>query len=187
MNVKVTIPTSLNDITIEQCLAINSIDEQDLTDYKKENELLKIFTKIDQVDNVLKKDKDKLVTAIVKALTTEGTFKNRFTIDNIDFGMIPNFDKITASEYTDLIKYSEKEDDLHRLMAVAFRPIKLKDKFKNYQIVNYNGTNEFAELMKQTPMSIVKGFNTFFLTLSSDLEAYTRKSMEQAQAKEMAH
>lgn len=186
MDIKVSIPTSLNDITIEQYFAINSISEQDLTDYEKENELIKLFTKIEQVEAILKKDRDKLVAAVIEATIKEGTFKNRFTIGNIEFGMIPNFDKITASEYTDLIKYSEKEEDLHRLMAVAFRPIKLKDKFKNYQIVNYSGTHELCELMKQTPMSILKGFNAFFLNLSIDLEAYTQKSMEEAQAKAMA-
>ena len=186
MDIKISIPTSLNDITIEQYFAINSISEQDLTDYEKENQLIKLFTKIEQVEAILKKDRDKLVAAIIEAVQKEGTFKNRFTLGNIEFGMIPNFDKITASEYTDLIKYSEKEQDLHRLMAVAFRPIKLKDKFKNYQIVNYNGTHELCELMKQTPMSIVKGFNAFFLNLSNDLEAYTRRSMEEAQAKATA-
>ena len=186
MDIKVSIPTSLNDITIEQYFEINYISEQDLSDYEKENELIKLFTKIEQVEAILKKDRDKLVAAIIEAVQKEGTFKNRFTLGNIEFGMIPNFDKITASEYTDLIKYSEKEEDLHRLMAVAFRPIKLKDKFKNYQIVNYNGTHELCELMKQTPMSIVKGFNAFFLNLSNDLEAYTRRSMEEAQAKATA-
>ena len=123
MDIKVSIPTSLNDITIEQYFAINSISEQDLTDYEKENQLIKLFTKIEQVEAILKKDRDKLVAAIIEAVQKEGTFKNRFTLGNIEFGMIPNFDKITASEYTDLIKYSEKEQDLHRLMAVAFRPL----------------------------------------------------------------
>jgi len=97
MDIKVSIPTSLNDITIEQYFAINSISEQDLTDYEKENELIKLFTKIEQVEAILKKDRDKLVAAIIKAVQKEGKFKNRFTLGNIEFGMIPNFDKITAS------------------------------------------------------------------------------------------
>ena len=99
--------------------------------------------------------------------------------------MIPNFDKINGSEYTDLIKYSDKVEDLHRLAAVAFRPIKLKDRYKNYQISNYNGTGELSELMKDTPMSILKGFNLFFFNLSKDLEDHIRRSTAEEQVKEI--
>lgn len=185
MEVKVSIPTSLNDITIEQFQAINELAKRELSEEEESNEILKLFTGVEQVDAILQKDRDYLLSKVKEALIKEGTFQNRFTLNNIEFGMIPNFDKITGSEYTDIIKYCENEEDLHRLMAVVFRPIKLKDRFKNYQIVNYNGTHEMCELMKKTPMSIVKGFNSFFLSLSIDLEAYTRKSMEEAQAKVM--
>jgi hypothetical protein len=186
MDIKVSIPTSLNDITIEQFQAINELAKRELCEEEESDEILKLFTGIEQVDAILQKDRDYLLSKVKEALIKEGTFKNRFTIGNIEFGMIPNFDKITGSEYTDLIKYFDKIEDLHKLMAVVFRPIKLKDVFKNYQIVNYNGTHELSELMKQTPMSVVKGFNGFFLTLSNDLKAYTLKSMEEAQAKAMA-
>ena len=98
--------------------------------------------------------------------------------------MIPNFDKISGSEYTDLIKYSTNIEDLHRLMAVAFRPVKFKDRYKNYQITKYNGTGELSDIMKDTPLSIAKGFNVFFLNLSKDLEVHILKSMAEEQAKE---
>lgn len=186
MRLKVSIPESLDDFTIEQFQSINEINNKELTEEENKEEFLKLFTGVENVNDILKKDRDHLTTCIEKALIKKGSFQNRFTLNGIDFGMIPNFDKITGSEYTDIIKYFDKIEDLHKLMAVVFRPIKLKDVFKNYQIVNYNGTHELSELMKQTPMSVVKGFNGFFLTLSNDLKAYTQKSMEEAQAKAMA-
>lgn len=184
MRLKVNIPNSLDDITVEQFQRLNFLNDSDLEGERLDNEMLKLFTGVENVGDISKKDRAYILEAITNALTKVGEFKQRFKIGNIEFGLIPNFDKIVGSEYTDLIKYSENIEDLHRLIAVAYRPIKLKDVFKNYQIVNYSGTSELAELMKQTPMSIVNGFNGFFLTLSNDLEAHIQKCTAEERMKE---
>ena len=166
MKLKVNIPDSLDDITIGQFQQIDAISKRDLTGEQIDDEILKLFTGAENPGDISQVDRDSVLASIGEALTQEGEFQNRFTLNGIEFGMIPNFDKITGSEYTDLLKYADKPEHLHRLIAVAFRPIKLKDTFKNYQITNYNGTGELCEIMKDTPMSIVRGFNVFFLSLS---------------------
>jgi hypothetical protein len=183
MKRKVQIPTSQDDITVGQEQQINIIINQDLTEQEMDDEIIKLFVGLDDINDISKIDRDMFNESIGQAIQNEGEFKTKFTIGSTEFGMIPNFDKISGSEYTDLIKYSQNTEDLHRLMAVAFRPIKFKDRYKNYQITKYNGTGELSELMKQTPLSIAKGFHVFFLNLSKDLETYILKSIAEEQAK----
>jgi hypothetical protein len=54
---------------------------------------------------------------------------------------------------------------MHKLMAVLFRPIKSKVG-NNYKIVEYNGTEKRAEVMKYMPLSIVNGALVFFFEFS---------------------
>lgn len=185
MNVTVTIPNSLDDITVGQAQRLDELSKSDLDGVNLDNEILRLFLNIDNVNDISKVDRDYVLNAIQEALLDEGEFKNRFELDGINFGMIPNFDKISTSEYTDLIKYSEDIRDLHLLMAVAFRPIKNKDIFKNYNIVSYSGTSETSELMKSLPFSIAKGFEGFFLTLSNDSGRYIQRSTVEAQVRGM--
>jgi len=191
MKVKVLIPESLDDITIEQHQKLEVIKneaKEGMTDEEVrelDNKIISLFTGVEYVESMSEKDRDYFLTSIGKALVTQGEFKDRFEIDGIEFGMIPNFDKITGSEYTDLIKYYNKVEDLHRFFAVAYRPTRLKDIFKNYDIVSYTGTSEMSEIMKKTPMSIVEGFHAFFLTLSNDLGNHIQKCMLEEQMKEM--
>ena len=185
MSVKVKIPTSLDDITISQFQRLDKLNKSDLKDKFLDNEILKLFTGIENVESITKKDRDSILNSVGEALTKQGEFKQRFTLNGIEFGMIPNFDKMIGGEYSDLIKYYNDIDNLHRFMAVAFRPIKLKDVFKNYQIVKYNGTGETSDIMLECPMSIVKGFDIFFLNLSNDLENHIQKSMQEELTKAM--
>jgi hypothetical protein len=185
MNVTVKVPSNLNDITIGQYQRLHKLNESDLEGVALDNEILKLFTGVDNVGGISQKDRGGLLESITLALSNEGEFKQRVKLEHLTLGMIPNFDKIVGSEYTDLIKYADSVEDLHRFMAVAYRPIKHKDAFSNYSIVNYSGTSELSEVMKHLPMSIVKGFNGFFLTLSNDLEGHIQRCTAEAQAKEL--
>ena len=187
MNITIKVPTSFDDITIEQYQRLHKINESGVTGKALDDTMLKLFTGVDNVGGISQKDRDNLLKSIGTALVTEGTFTQRCKLGSLDLGMIPNFDRMVGSEYTDIIKYADSVENLHKFMAVAYRPIKHKDAFKNYSIVNYSGTSELSEQMKQLPMSIVKGFNGFFLNLSNDLEHHILKSTAEEQVKETAH
>ena len=178
MNVKVVIPESLDDITVGQFQQIEYLlQKEDLREIELDDEILKTLLNFDCINQISVKDRNRLILDIRKALESEGTFRQTFILDDIDFGLIPNFDKITNAEYTDLIKYANEVEDLHRLLAVAYRPIKKRDVFGNYKVVTYKGTAEHAERMKELPMSIAKGVQGFFLTLLNHLEIHTPKYM----------
>ena len=192
MKVKVSIPHTLDDITIGQFQEMSLLNkhakENMSSDEIREfdNKFVTLLTGIEDVDTISEVDRTYILESTTSSLLKEGEFKDRFTIDGIEFGMIPNLDKITGSEYTDLIKYYDNVEDYHRFFAVAYRPVRFKGVFSNYSIVNYTGTSEMSEIMKNTPMSIVKGFNAFFLSLSNDLENHIQKSTAEELAKEIA-
>jgi hypothetical protein len=184
MKVKLTIPNNLDDITVGQHQAIQELLlNEDLKGSELDDEILKIVLNFDNVEGISAKDKNELIKDIDLALKKQGEFKQTFVLDGIEFGLIPNFDTLTNGEYTDLIKYSNSDEDLHRLLAVAYRPRKFRDTFKNYTIVNYEGTAFNADRMKQLPMSIAHGVVGFFLNGWNDLKNHILMSMEVEQTK----
>ncbi len=102
----------------------------------------------------------------------------------VEFGLIPNFDKMSYGEFVDLESYLFVEKDLHRAMAVMYRPVKLKSK-GSYLIHDYKGTEYLAEVMKSTPLDVALGARVFFYRLATKLSnftmAYTLKELQQKQ------
>ena len=198
MKVKVTIPEDISDITLGQYQEYEALNDKlndkeiDVKEYNKQKISLFAGIPYNRMNQVSYKDFAELLKDIDKALDQECKFVNRFTIDNIEFGFIPNFDKIASKEFFDLQNYSkEKEtgkgipiDTLNKLIAVLFRPITKEDKFNNYKIKNYNGTEKYGELMKKTPMNAVKGALVFFCSLSRELRNHITKFTAEAHLKE---
>ena len=69
-----------------------------------------------------------------------------------EFGFIPNLDKMTMGEYIDLNNYFENPQDMHKAMAVLFRPIheSYEDK-DSYRIDSYKGASVYCDIMKEMP------------------------------------
>jgi hypothetical protein len=95
-------------------------------------------------------------------------FKNKFTLNGIDYGFIPNLDDISQGEYMDLDNYIVDVANLHRSMAVMFRPIKTKLKDK-YIIEPYEGSDVYAEKMLDAPLDVVLASRVFFYHLGREL------------------
>ena len=73
------------------------------------------------------------------------------------------------------MNYNSEPENLHKLMAILFRPVVSKDITGNYKIAKYNGSEEYAETMKDTPLNIVNGALVFFLSLSRELKKAIQK------------
>jgi hypothetical protein len=196
---KIILPENQSDITLEQEQKYTKLLERnDLDIYSANRRKLVIFTNLtfQETAKVSQVDFEDCLTQIDKALSQEVTFLNRFTMNGTEFGFITNFDKLSSEEqhaldgisfgeFVDTEKYNSSLDDIHKLMAILFRPIVKSDSFGNYDIAEYNGTNEWCEYMKQTPLNIVKGALFFFTNLSTELESYILKYTSQEQAKGM--
>ena len=189
---KILLPESIQDITLSQYQRYDKLnkrlEEEDITVIEYNKRKITMFSGIPyhKIDNVQHTDLESVMEQIDIAINQDAEFIQRFKIGDQEFGFIPNFDAITSAEYFDLNKYGVEIDTLHNLMAILFRPITKEDSFKNYNIGTYNGTSEYAEVMKNTPMNIVNGAIVFFCNLSSELENYILKftMVEQAKAEQ---
>jgi hypothetical protein len=183
MRVKITLPETIEDITLGQFQELTTLQDNEI--YKK----VSIITGLDvkDLERINKTDLNELSNQIDIALQKEGDFKTTFKLSEIEFGMIPNFDKIKAKEYMDLSSYGVEVETLHKVMAILYRPIKSRGYGDTYEIHEYIGTDQQSEVMKRMPLSYVNGVLAFFLTLQNELNYHFQKSMKQEQAKVNTH
>jgi hypothetical protein len=179
MRVKITLPETIEDITLGQFQELTTLQDNEI--YKK----VSIITGVDvkDLERINKTDLNELSNQIDIALQKEGDFKTTFKLSEIEFGMIPNFDKIKAKEYMDLSSYGVEVETLHKVMAILYRPIKSRGYGDTYEIHEYIGTDQQSEVMKRMPLSYVNGVLAFFLTLQNELNYHFQKYMKQEQAK----
>lgn len=184
---KILLPENIEDITLEVFQKYTKLlEREDLDAYQFNKRKVSIFTgiKYKNLDGINNLDFEDILKHIDNALNVDAKFKDRFSINGIEFGFIPNFDKMTTKEFVDLSLYPVSDiDTYHKLIAILFRPIKKVDGIGNYKIKNYNGTSKYSELMKQTPMSIVNGALVFFYSLAKELQKSTQKYINQELAK----
>jgi hypothetical protein len=177
---KIRLPENLADITLEQAqkLDILNAKRDSLDELSFVKRYISIFTelKFRDLDNISMSDFDGIHTQITEALDTEVPFENRFVLNQVEYGFVPNLNEITTGEYIDLSTYGNSMETLHKTMAVLFRPITKDVAFGSYEIEPYNGTKDRAEVMKQAPMNIVIGMLVFFCDLSKELKSHILKS-----------
>ena len=89
-----------------------------------------------------------------------------------------NLVDISQGEYVDLDTYIADWRDLHRSMAVMFRPIKTKLKDK-YTIEPYEGSDWYAEKMLDAPLDVVLAARVFFYRLGNELLKSTLTYLEE--------
>ena len=170
MKLQITIPTSLQEITLEQYQKFLSIAKDNPDGEFLQHKMVEIFCGID-LKNAAKisyKDVNEITTNLSNLFNQKYDLKRTFKLGNTEFGFINNLDEITLGEYTDLDKYISNWDMMHNAMAVLYRPItkKLKDK---YQIEEYNGSYTYCDAMKYAPVDVVLGAVVFFYNLGNEL------------------
>ena len=184
---KVTIPENINDINLVQYQRyVELVNRDDLKEHDRNIRKIQIFTglKPEQIKQISSNDYAEIISMIDLALEKDYQFTPTFFIQDVEFGFVPNLDKITAGEYIDICKYEGDVQTFHNLMAVLFRPILKKDVLDNYSIISYQGTEQYAEVMKLMPLSAVTGALVFFSSLSNELLNYTERFLEEEQARE---
>ena len=178
---KITIPTTLNEITLRQFLRYNTI--LNIPDIDEDTLLIgtvSCFCNI-SVEDAMQIEVNELksiYTTIVEALKQEP----RDIQIHKTFGRIPNFDNITAGEYIDLDKYVANIEDASKWLAVLFRPIKNKIG-TSYTIEKYNGTDELdLNIYLDFPLEVFLSSRVFFWNLGKELLKATRVYLQQPTA-----
>jgi hypothetical protein len=168
----------------------NKMSEIKLADYQKfvrlegDDEFLarkavEIFCnlKIDVILQMKAASLTKVSSILMNAFNERPSLTQRFKMDGKEFGFIPSIEEITVGELNDVDQYISDWSQMHRAMSVLFRPVVAT--FGNrYEIEKYEGSEKYAEKMKEMPLDVVIGAMLFFWTLGNDLSQATLKSLE---------
>ena len=182
MKLEISIPTELSEIKLSQYQAFLKIakDNDDMEFLNQK--MVQTFCNIDLKDVAEIKYKDVLeITASIGRMFNVQSHKfiNRFKLGGVEFGFIPDLDDMTFGEYTDLDSYIGDWDNMHKAMAVLYRPIKKKGLNNTYEIEKYNGSITYSDVMKHAPLDVVFGANVFFYNLGNELLKSTMNYLEQ--------
>lgn len=170
MKLELLIPTSLDEIPLKHYQEFRKTAEGSNDAEFISEKMIQLFCGIELKDVVKIKatDLSDMVEHFNRLFAVKSQFKHRFKIGDIEFGFIPNLENISWGEYIDAEKYLGSWENMHKAMAVLYRPI-TKTKGDQYEIMEYTGTSEFSEIMKFTPVSIALGASVFFWTLGLEL------------------
>jgi hypothetical protein len=183
MKVKLSIPTTLNEITLGQ---YQEFDKLDLTkEAEVQSKMIEIFCKVpvEVVRSMKAKDITDICVIINNMFDTEHQLINRFQMNGVDYGFIPDLENMSFGEYVDLDTFIGDNDNLHRAMNVLYRPIDLKQG-QRYTLKEYDpDTNEDA---KNYPLDAVFGAIVFFYNLGRDLSTVILNSSSKQNEENLA-
>lgn len=197
MKLKIEIPKDLSGVELRQYQKFLE-DIKGLKDNKIiEQKMAQYFCNIKLNDlHHIKLSDVELINGRINNLLNQKQFvlRKTFKLGGVEFGFIPNLEEITLGEYIDLDNYLGDWQDMHKAMAVLYRPITKKKrawwsfgKGKEYQysIAEYNGAATYADVMKFAPLDVVLGASFFFTSLSRLLLDNTQTFLEQENKKMM--
>lgn len=180
MKIKLSVPTDLSEITLAQYQKFLKIAEDNEESEFVHHKMIEIFCGVElkYVSQFKRKQIVDIVGTVNRLFEKVPAFKNRFVLDGVEYGFIPNLDDISQGEYMDLDSYIMDWKDLHRSMAVMFRPIvsKFKDK---YSIESYEGSQMYSEKMLEAPLDVVLSARVFFYHLGNELLKSTLNYLEE--------
>jgi hypothetical protein len=172
MEFKISIPTELSEIKLSQYQKFLKVAKDNEEAEFINQKMVQIFCGIDlkSVAEIRYKEVVEITNSLGKMFDVSShKFVQRFKTGGIEFGFIPNLEDISFGEYTDLDTYISDWDNMHKAMAVLYRPIKKEGLNSSYEIEKYNGSNTYSDVMKHAPLNVVLGANVFFYNLGNEL------------------
>jgi len=182
--VEVSVPQSLEDITVEQFRKFNRLDfdDEDSLQFRT----LEIFCGVPYTVAVKmpQKDIEAIMAHLSKVLSEEPKDLQVFEHNGKKFGRIPNLEEITGGEFIDLDNYSKPTADgklnleeAHKMLAVMYRPVTATANGM-YAIEDYEGSDRYSEVMRNVSLSAYKSAIGFFLRLKLDLLTASRMYLQ---------
>ena len=177
---KIQVPTEINDITLEQYqkFALINTEEQDKEFFMFKT--IEIFCGVDisLVSKMRLKDAESISNEVLEVLNTNIPFTNKFELEGVKYGFIPDLQQISLGEFIDLEEGLADSKSFHKATAVMFRPI-MKEAGELYTIDGYEASTEMHHIMKKAPLGIVSAAIVFFYNivkeLQTDLKAYSQE------------
>jgi len=181
MKLEISIPTELNEIKLSQYQAFLKIAKDNTDEEFLHQKMVQTFCGIDlkEVAEIRYKEVIEITESLGRMFDVKShKFINRFKMGGVEFGFIPNLDDMTFGEYTDLDTYINDWEQMHKAMAVLYRPIKKNGLNSTYEIEKYNGSITYSDVMKHAPLDVVFGATVFFYNLGNELLSSTMTYLE---------
>ncbi len=175
MEVKLNIPTTLNEITLGQYQEFDSLDLKNDADVQLK--MIEIFCKVPSVvvRNMKATDIVEICNIINAMFETKHQLINTFKLGKQEYAFIPSLEDMTFGEYVDLDTFIGEPENLHRAINVLYRPIDLKQG-NRYTLKEYVPDN--SEDAKNYPLDAVLGAMVFFYSLGKDLSLVMMNSLD---------
>ena len=167
MDLKIIVPDSLAEVTLGQYQdyleATQGMDEEEDA-HVMNKKLIEAFCGIEYelVDYIPIKQVETVLETLRMGFEKDYELSTRFKLMDVDMGFIPKLDDMSLGEYIDCENYIGEWHDMHKAMAVLYRPVNFKSKDK-YTIAPYKPSEELQDMMKGMPLSVVMGAMVFFI------------------------
>lgn len=176
---KLVIPTQLSEIKLSQFKRYQKVvkDNPDDETFVCIN-MVSIFCNI-SVAEVMKipyQDFADIIETIARTLDEDSAFVRVFKMNGVNYGFIPDFEKISLDEHATIDECLNSDDLTELMLSVMYRPITKKAGIF-YEIQPYDKDVDNSELFKDVPMNIARGAKVFFYRLMKDLLNNTLSSI----------
>jgi len=172
MKIEINVPTSLNEITLEQYQKFLKVAQENQEGSFLNAKMIEIFCGIPLSDSYKLKmsSVEAIVDILTEMLNQTPTHIDKFTLNGIQYGFIPDLDEMSLGEYVDLDGNASDWQKMHIAMNVLYRPI-VTSKAGKYNIEEYTAND--SEKMKAMPLGAAIGSLFFFYNLGIELSKHT--------------
>ena len=174
----INVPTSQDNIPLhkyQEYVKLIEDNEEELSEEFLYVKLLQIFCGMELLEahKIPMNQLDFIINHLIQVISSESKLQRRFLMTDpngveVEFGFMPNMSEMTLGEYIDLEKYISNWADMHKALAVMYRPI-VAGKGEFYEIEEYEGSKKYSEVMKDAPMSVATGSIVFFYNYIDNL------------------
>lgn len=188
MKLEIAVPTSLEDITLGQYQHYMKIVDQNKDESANNfvnKKLVEIFCDINlnEVDSIPVVEFNRILEILQKAFEEKFSLIRHFDLGGVEMGFIPKLDDMSLGEYVDVEATISDWQNIHKAMAVLYRPVNAKMKDK-YTIAPYKPNDDIHELMKQMPLNVVMSCLVFFYDLGIELSTASLAFLEMEMKKD---
>lgn len=168
---KVTVPTDIDAIELGQFQKWSLANTEDADKEFLLFKTIEIFCGLDMrvVSQFPLEQAEDIAEEIFAVLDQKKPFQNRFTLDGVEFGFVPDLEAISIGEYIDLENGLKDVKEFHKAAAVLFRPI-VKSSGPLYTVESYNPNSEVVNRAKTFPMGAVSSAIVFFYNIANELQ-----------------
>ena len=170
MKIKISIPDSLNEITLDQFQKFDKLTKENEPSEFVNQKTIEIFCNIQlkEIAKISYQSSKEILEHLNVLFEKKHKFVQSFDLFGVKYGFEPNIEEISTGAYIDAENYLTDVQTLHKAMAVLYRPIIAKTK-DLYTIEPYESALKYEGIMKSAPLDVVFGMQVFFWDLGIEL------------------